>query len=181
VVALVALTAADVFVRETNWRAKGPLLKEVATGGSKFKKPWIPSDELKAHGKTIYDAQCAVCHGAAGEGNGAAAAALNPKPRNFKDGEGWKNGRKVSEIFVTLKMGLGSMPSFATLPSDDRWALVHYISAFGPPNPDCSNDDLRKAGILDPTKDDGGVGGAEVERRKIPVDFAMERYLKTTR
>lgn len=38
-----------------------------------------------AAGKAKYDQLCATCHGATGKGDGAAAAALNPKPRNFQD------------------------------------------------------------------------------------------------
>lgn len=42
-----------------------------------------------AKGKEIYDGKggCATCHGATGKGDGAAAAALNPKPRSFASGE----------------------------------------------------------------------------------------------
>lgn len=38
-----------------------------------------------ADGKKVFEANCASCHGATGKGDGAAAAALNPKPRNFTD------------------------------------------------------------------------------------------------
>jgi cytochrome c oxidase cbb3-type subunit 3 len=36
-------------------------------------------------GKAKYDSFCAGCHGATGKGDGAAAAALNPKPGDFTD------------------------------------------------------------------------------------------------
>jgi len=36
-----------------------------------------------AKGKESYDMLCGSCHGAVGKGDGAAAAALNPKPRDF--------------------------------------------------------------------------------------------------
>jgi len=38
-----------------------------------------------AKGKASYDQMCASCHGAAGKGDGAAAAALNPKPKDLSD------------------------------------------------------------------------------------------------
>ena len=34
--------------------------------------------------KAIFAIRCVACHGAAGKGDGAAAAALNPKPRDFE-------------------------------------------------------------------------------------------------
>ncbi len=172
----VALTAADVFTRPAGWRNQGSHLKEVSTV-SKFSKPWISSPELLAHGKAVYQAQCAVCHGPEGFGNGPAAAALNPVPRNFHEGEAWINGRKISEIFLTLKNGLNAMPSFATISTDDRWAVSHYVSSWGPKAPEASNDDLKKAGIVDPTKDDGGVGVGGSQKR-LPISFAIERYLE---
>lgn len=177
VAAFFVLTGADVFTRKIDWRARGPLLKEVASQGpSKFKKAWVVSEDLKARGKEVFTAQCVVCHGAEGKGDGAAAAALNPKPRNFTVGEGWKNGRKISDVFLTLKNGLNSMPSFSALSLDDRWAVAHYVLSLGPVAPAASAEDLKKVGIIDSNKDDGGLGG-EVVQRKIPVEFAIERYI----
>jgi cytochrome c553 len=41
-------------------------------------------------GKAKYDANCVGCHGATGKGDGAAAAALNPKPGDMTDGKAMK-------------------------------------------------------------------------------------------
>lgn len=37
-------------------------------------------------GRAIYASYCVTCHGADGKGHGPAAAALNPKPRDFTSG-----------------------------------------------------------------------------------------------
>jgi len=37
----------------------------------------------KAEADTVWQQRCTTCHGTAGKGDGAAAAALNPKPRDF--------------------------------------------------------------------------------------------------
>ncbi len=37
-------------------------------------------------GKAIYDDKCAHCHGAQGEGDGAGAERLSPRPRDFTRG-----------------------------------------------------------------------------------------------
>lgn len=87
-------------------------------------------EEQVAKGMQVYTANCASCHGAEGGGDGAAAAALNPPPRNFKAAdEKWTNGTSPLAIFNTLANGISgtSMASFAHLPEEDRWALTHLI------------------------------------------------------
>ncbi|MBN8553967.1 MAG: cytochrome C oxidase subunit IV family protein [Deltaproteobacteria bacterium] len=174
----ILLTAADIFTRG-DFQVKGNFLMQ-AQSSTKFKKPWISSPEILAHGKKIYTEQCVICHGANGFGDGVAAAALNPKPRNFHEDAGWKNGRSASRIFGTLLTGLGSMPSFKeTLPSsDDRWAVTQYILTLDPTKPlDDTEADLKKVGF-DPAKGDYGKDeAADVVKRKIPIDFAIDRYL----
>lgn len=152
---------------------KGPLLKD--TGVIKFAKGWEPSPELVAHGKAVYAQQCASCHGVDGKGDGPAAAALNPRPRNFHADAGWKNGRKPSQIFKTLKEGLagGAMASFATLPQDDRWGLTHYVASLGPNVLTDSNADLAAIGI-DPTK----AASASDGPKAVPVEIVMKNMVK---
>lgn len=159
------LTRGDVYV-------KGSIIPEgaVATvAKSKFEKPWVATPEIIAHGKEQFTNQCVVCHGAEGLGNGPASAGLNPKPRNFTKAENWKNGRKPSQIFGTLTHGLNAMPSFGTLPPDDRWSLAAYVHSLGPNGDTDTSDDLKKVGI-DPSKADGG-GGKEKE---IPIGLSID-------
>jgi mono/diheme cytochrome c family protein len=137
---------------------------------SKYEKAWLSNAELVAHGKELFAAQCVTCHGAGGAGNGIAAAGLNPKPRNFTAGEGWKNGRKPSAIYGTLTKGLNSMPAFGSLPPDDRWALAHYVRTLGPHESEKDSDaDLKKAGI-----DASGASGGSADEKQIPIDVAID-------
>jgi caa(3)-type oxidase subunit IV len=163
------ITRGDVYVKENK------IIPDTFTSGaavkSKFTKPWVSTPELIAHGKEQYKNQCATCHGDVGKGDGVAAAGLNPKPRNFTVTDGWKQGRKPSQIFGTLTKGLGGMPSFASAPSDDRWGLVHYVRTLGAHEGEKDMPaDLLKIGI-DPNKADGGGGGEKV----IPVDLAIDQ------
>jgi cytochrome c553 len=48
-----------------------------------------------ADGKADFTTLCASCHGATGAGDGAAAAALNPKPASFATAELWK---RIDEV-----------------------------------------------------------------------------------
>ncbi len=140
---------------------------------SKLKTPWISTPELVEHGKSLFTVQCASCHGEAGKGNGPAAAALTPRPRDFTDTGHWKNGRKPTMVFKTLKEGLppSAMASYATLPVDDRWALTHYVLSLAPSPLQDEAGDFSKAG-LDPSKPGGG---GSVEAPTIPIELAMER------
>lgn len=92
-------------------------------------------EEQLAKGKELYAAQCSSCHGAEGKGDGAAAAALNPPPRNFHSvDQKWTVGTSPLGVFNVLSVGIAgtSMASYASLSEDDRWALTHYIRQWVP-------------------------------------------------
>ena len=161
------LTRGDVYVQDGKIIPDGAVAQVTK---SQFKQAWVSSPELLAHGKELFMVQCQMCHGAEGKGNGPASGGLNPKPRNFTSADNWKNGRKPSQVFGTITHGLNAMPSFSTLPSDDRWSVIHYVLSLGPPADTDTPDDLKKIGI-DPTKEDGGGGG----EKSIPVDLAIDR------
>lgn len=164
----IVLAGTDLFFRGDVY-VKGPLVP-TSSMKSKFKSPWVATPEIIANGKEVFQQQCISCHGPQGHGDGTAAASLNPRPRNFTQDQGWKNGRKPSEIFKTLKEGIpgSAMASFVTLPQDDRWSLAHYVNSLGPNPPKDGPADLAKAGI-DPNK----PGGGAEEAPTISVETAM--------
>lgn len=88
-----------------------------------------PSDELIAKGKEIFSTNCVSCHGAEGKGDGAAGVALNPKPRNFHEVDGWTNGNDLKGMWKTLQEGItaNGMAAYDVLPADQRLGLIHYI------------------------------------------------------
>lgn len=79
-------------------------------------------------GKAAFAIHCASCHGEKGEGNGPAAAALNPKPRNFST-DPFKQGESHSEVFKSISTGVPNTPmvAFAHLSEPDRQALTHWV------------------------------------------------------
>lgn len=91
--------------------------------------------ELVAKGKAAYAVNCLMCHGEAGDGNGPAGQALNPKPRDFAK-DPFKQGSKPEEVFKTLTEGVQGTPmvGYAHLPDEDRWALTYYVLSFVPKN-----------------------------------------------
>ncbi|MCY4321383.1 MAG: cytochrome c [Bdellovibrionaceae bacterium] len=88
--------------------------------------PWLSSQALVSYGSKIYKAQCALCHGAGGLGDGTPG--LIPPPRNLVEGK-WQHGGSSKDLFTTLNKGIEgtSMVSFKHLSKLDRWALVHYV------------------------------------------------------
>ena len=67
-------------------------------------------------GKKIYEANCASCHGASGKGDGAAAAALNPKPRDLSDAK-YVNSRTWKELRDVIALGGANAGMSALMPA----------------------------------------------------------------
>ncbi len=91
-----------------------------------------PTPELVEEGKQLYKTNCASCHGDNGLGDGLASAALNPKPRNFTDIDGWKNGSTFYGMYKTLNEGItgSGMVAYEFISPQDRVAMIHYIRTF---------------------------------------------------
>lgn len=92
-----------------------------------------PDKGLVEKGKNLYETTCSSCHGTEGKGDGPAAAALNPPPRNFHQVDGWTNGREFNNIFKTLAEGVPGtgMIAYEYLSVEDRIAIIHFIRTFG--------------------------------------------------
>ena len=144
---------------------------------------------LSAQGNTLFQINCASCHGSDGRGNGDRAASLNPRPRNFHE-EQFKFGNDIVSIRNTILRGSPgtSMPSFALLPAEDIWALAHYVTT-QIPNPPAITDELV---AQLPEGGAAGSSGGEAAGAaaspldtllnptgpRIPIQFAMERIAR---
>ncbi len=86
----------------------------------------------QADAATTYAQKCAMCHGKAGAGDGAAAAALNPKPPNFTTAE-FQDARTDEELVAVITDGKSPMmPSYKSqLSADEIKALVAYVRTLG--------------------------------------------------
>ncbi len=93
--------------------------------------PPPPTPELMAKGQQSYQANCTVCHGDQGRGDGPAAVALDPAPRNFWR-DTFKKGDCLPQIFDTLTAGIegSSMPGWSSLSDEERWGLVYAVKAY---------------------------------------------------
>ncbi|MFS4458688.1 c-type cytochrome [Bdellovibrio sp. HCB2-146] len=97
---------------------------------TKVAEPWVSTPEMVTYGKKVFMTNCAMCHGNEGKGDGAAGAALNPKPRNLVEGK-WTQGEGVIAHYNVLLNGIkgSSMASYAHFKPADRWAVIHYIDS----------------------------------------------------
>lgn len=88
-------------------------LSLIVLWGEGFLSPSLFAAEKAA---SLYKDLCASCHGPTGKGNGPAAAALNPKPKDFAD---CKVMAKISDetLFKTIKGGGSSVGLSPMMPA----------------------------------------------------------------
>ncbi len=95
--------------------------------------------ELLTYGRELYDLRCLPCHGPHGKGDGPAAAALQPKPRNYAD-KAWQDSvtdERISQAIVDGGKGVGKsqlMPPQSDLRDDPEAvkAIVTMVRSFRP-------------------------------------------------
>lgn len=105
--------------------------RELAAGLLKaYPVPLAPlaAPDLKL-GATLFQQQCASCHGTSGKGDGPLAASLNPPPIALTDHERAQE-RSVFSLQQIISHGVAgtAMPSFAQLSENDRWAIAYFAS-----------------------------------------------------
>jgi len=84
-------------------------------------------------GKEVFQNTCASCHGAEGKGDGVAAAALDPKPRNLSD-TAYVSTLTNEHMYKVISEGgasVGLSPMMAAwggvLSEQDIWNVIAYI------------------------------------------------------
>jgi mono/diheme cytochrome c family protein len=96
-----------------------------------------PAEPLTAEG--VFKTRCSTCHGESGHGDGPAAVALNPKPRNYTDPE-WQKTVTDDQLKKTIVGGgaaVGKSPLMVPNPDladkpDVVEGLVKIIRGFAP-------------------------------------------------
>jgi len=92
-------------------------------------------------GKSIYNHQCAQCHGENGKGDGPAASMLSPVPRDFTSGafkiRSTESGSIPTDqdLLTSIQHGLpgSAMPDWAPfLNGDSLKAVLAYVKMFSP-------------------------------------------------
>jgi len=81
-----------------------------------------------ARGKTLFEQQCASCHGSDGAANTEVGKKLDPRPASFRDGARIE-GLTPFRVFNATMYGVKgtAMPPFPALDEADRWAVSFYV------------------------------------------------------
>jgi cytochrome c553 len=85
--------------------------------GPRMRKP-AAADPME-QARKMYATVCSMCHGAEGKGDGQAAAALNPKPRDYTDAA-WQASVTDEEIKKTILLGGQGVGKSATMPGQPQ-------------------------------------------------------------
>jgi mono/diheme cytochrome c family protein len=89
-------------------------------------------ERFARRGAEVFARNCSGCHGRQGLGDGSAAVALIPVPRNLTTAR--FSDRSLSESLWNGVPG-SSMPSWSDLPSGELRGLVAYLQAIAPTEP----------------------------------------------
>jgi mono/diheme cytochrome c family protein len=97
--------------------------------------PVKPSPASVAQGKKIYGYDCAMCHGADGDGKGDLAVDMKLNLADYRDPAALKD-RTDGELFYIIKNGKGEMtPEGDRAKPDDVWNLVNFIRSLAKKEP----------------------------------------------
>lgn len=94
--------------------------------------PTPDTPETIAQGRALFQANCAICHGPLGLGNGPQAFLLNPRPVNLQL---HVPQHAQGEIHYWIGEGVAGtgMPAWkGTLNETRRWEIVRYLFALAP-------------------------------------------------
>jgi len=96
---------------------------------AKRANPIAPNEASIEQGRHLFETNCVSCHGAAGHGDGPAAAPLKPHPADLAAMAGH---HPDGDLAWKIANGRGAMPSWkGTLSDQQIWTLVNYIKSLG--------------------------------------------------
>lgn len=91
--------------------------------------PGAASGEVETTGQATYRAQCAMCHGEQGKGDGPAAAMLKPRPKDLSAPDFWtgRTEESVAEVVRQGKPGSAMMGYQSVLTAEQIRDVVTYL------------------------------------------------------
>ena len=88
------------------------------------------TESVLAEGKKLYGYQCAMCHGAKGDGKSDLAESMKMTLKDYTNADSLKD-LTDGALFYILTKGKGKMPSQeGRMSATQQWNLIHYIRSF---------------------------------------------------
>ena len=123
------------FSQEKKETQKEPAEFKIPPEEAKRENPNKPTPASIAQGKHLYSSQCAMCHGANGDGKGDLAVEIKLKIRDYRDPAALKD-MTDGELYYILNKGKGQMPDQGDrLTAEQRWNLINYIRSLAKKEP----------------------------------------------
>jgi mono/diheme cytochrome c family protein len=121
-------TPASFYSAVTEGRGEMPSFQDLMTSDERWDVVFYmwrfsTSAEALALGKSLYETNCAACHGEDGVGKVLGAA-------DFTDLR-FVDDRAPRDFYLTVTQGKGSMPAWqGRLSQEERWAVIDYLRTF---------------------------------------------------
>jgi mono/diheme cytochrome c family protein len=107
-----------------------PSEKPMPADAATLTNPVTPTPESAAHAKMMYGIDCAMCHGANGNGKGDLVADMQLTMKDFTNPATLKD-MSDGQIFYTIRNGKGKMPPEGDRAKDaDVWNMVILVRSF---------------------------------------------------
>jgi mono/diheme cytochrome c family protein len=121
------------FVSFSHWLqqpAATPAAVGIPAEAAHLTNPVKATSESQTHAKKMYGYDCAMCHGANGNGKGDLAGEMKPPLKDYTDATALKD-LSDGELFYIIKNGKGQMPPEGDRAKpDDLWNMVILVRSF---------------------------------------------------
>ena len=104
-----------------------PAADAAKSAGAERKNPVKPTPEGMAAAKKLYGYDCAMCHGAAGDGKGDVAQSMNLTMKDWRD-PAVLTGMSDGDMYDIIVKGKDKMIGEGDrLPPEKAWNMVNYV------------------------------------------------------
>lgn len=110
-------------------------IPEIPEQFADLSNPFEGDVQAISEGKTLYQANCASCHGVLGHGDGSASAGLEPKPQDLA-----RNQSDLNDAYLYWRISEGGlmepfnsqMPRWDGLLQEEQiWQVISYLRTLG--------------------------------------------------
>lgn len=102
----------------------------IPADAARMVNPVKPTPESQARAKKMYGYDCALCHGATGNGKGDVVGDMKLVLKDYTDPAALKD-MSDGELFYIIKNGKGQMPSEGDRAKpEDMWNMVILVRSF---------------------------------------------------